>query len=74
MIGFRDTNDFVDLGFCKHEFEFTCRGYLKRVNLFTILTKENSFIGIDGLNVVTIVHSLVDIFLFHLMEKFLCRI
>ena len=29
MIGFRDTNDFVNLGICKHEFKFTCRGYCK---------------------------------------------
>ena len=26
LIGFRDTNDFVNLGICKHEFTFTCRG------------------------------------------------
>ena len=29
LIGFRDTNDFVDLGICKHEFKFTCRGYCR---------------------------------------------
>ena len=26
---FRDTNDYVDLGICKHEFKFTCRGYCR---------------------------------------------
>ena len=29
LIGFRDTNDFVNLGICKHEFKFTCRGYCR---------------------------------------------
>ena len=27
LIGFRDTNDFVNPGICKHEFKFTCRGF-----------------------------------------------
>ena len=27
FIGFRDTNNFVNLGICRHEFKFTCRGY-----------------------------------------------
>ena len=26
FIGFRDMNDFVDLGICKHDFKFTCWG------------------------------------------------
>ena len=34
-----------------------------------ILTKENGFIGVNGLNVGKIVHCLVDTILFHLMEK-----
>ena len=25
LIGFQDTNDFVNLSICKHEFKFTCR-------------------------------------------------
>ena len=29
VIRFRDTNDFVNLGICKHEFKFTCRGYCR---------------------------------------------
>ena len=33
LLGFRDTNDFVNLGtglgICKHEFKFTCRGYCR---------------------------------------------
>ena len=29
LIGFRDTNDFVNLGICKHEFKFTYRGYCR---------------------------------------------
>ena len=29
LIGFRDTNDFVNLDICKHDFKFTCRGYLR---------------------------------------------
>ena len=27
LIGFQDTNDFVNLLICKHELGFTCRGY-----------------------------------------------
>ena len=26
FIGFRDMNDSVNLGICKHDFKFTCRG------------------------------------------------
>ena len=29
LIGFRDTNDFVNPGIYKHEFKFTCRGYCR---------------------------------------------
>ena len=29
FIGFRDMNDFVNLGICKHDFKFTCRGYCR---------------------------------------------
>ena len=29
LIGFRDTNDFVNPGICKHEFKFTCHGYCR---------------------------------------------
>ena len=29
MIGFRDTNDFLNLVICKHEFKFTCRSYCR---------------------------------------------
>ena len=29
LIGFRDTNDFVNFGICKHKFKFTCRGYCR---------------------------------------------
>ena len=29
LIGFRDTNDFVNLGICKHEFKFTYRDYCR---------------------------------------------
>ena len=29
LIGFRCTNYFVNLGICKHEFKFTCRGYYR---------------------------------------------
>ena len=29
LIGFRDTNDFVNSGICKHEFKFTCRDYCR---------------------------------------------
>ena len=29
LIGFRDTNDFVNLGICKHEVKFACRGYCR---------------------------------------------
>ena len=36
LIGFRDTNDFVNLGICKHEFKFTCRGYCR----FTLRAKK----------------------------------
>ena len=35
LIGFRDTNDFVNPGICKHEFKFTCRGYCR----FTLNTE-----------------------------------
>ena len=34
LIGFRDTNYFMNLGICKHEFKFTCRGYFR----FTLTT------------------------------------
>ena len=29
LIGFRDTNYFMNFGICKHEFKFTCRGYCR---------------------------------------------
>ena len=29
LIGFRDTNDFVNLGICKHEVKFACSGYCR---------------------------------------------
>ena len=29
LICFRDTSDYVNLGICKHEFKFTCRGYCR---------------------------------------------
>ena len=39
LLGFRDTNDFVNLGICKHEFKFTCRGYCR----FTLSDCQNAF-------------------------------
>ena len=39
LIGFRDTNDFVNPGTCKYEFKFTCRGCFR----FTL-----SYIYIEG--------------------------
>ena len=36
LIGFRDTNDFVNLGVCKHEFKFTCRGYCRFTLRFNV--------------------------------------
>ena len=36
LIVFRDANDFLNLGICKHEFKFTCPNYCRftlRVNL-----------------------------------------
>ena len=36
LIGFRDTNDFVNLGICKHEFKFTCRDYCR----FTLISQR----------------------------------
>ena len=38
LIGFRDTIEFVNLGICKHEFKFTCRGYCR----FTLTTHISS--------------------------------
>ena len=39
LLGFRDTNDFVNLGICKHEIKFTCRGYCR----FTSSDCQNAF-------------------------------
>ena len=55
LIGFRETNDFVNLGICKHEFKFTSRGYcrftltgdrvciLNRTNKLSFLLVQDSF-------------------------------
>ena len=48
LIGFRDTNDFVNLGICKHEFKFTCRGYCRFTLKFPMTSIDNT---------VTISHS-----------------
>ena len=39
LLGFRDTNDFVNLGICKHEIKFTCRDYCR----FTLSDCQNAF-------------------------------
>ena len=56
LIGFRDTNDFLNLGICKHEFKFTCRTYcrftvtgdrvciLNRTNKLSFLLVQDSFL------------------------------
>ena len=38
LIGFRDTNDFLNLSICKHEFKFTCRGYCRFTYLVSYWT------------------------------------
>ena len=38
LLDFRDTNDFVNFGICKHEFKFTCRGYYR----FTLNDCQNA--------------------------------
>ena len=38
LIGFRDTNDFVNIGICKHEFKFNCRGYCR----FTLISSNKT--------------------------------
>ena len=44
---FRHTNYFLNLGICKHEFKFTCRGYcrfiLRKFDNFSSLVVENSY-------------------------------
>ena len=45
LIGFRDTNDFVNPGICKHEFKLTCSGYCR----FTLSFGVNAVL--DQLNV-----------------------
>ena len=44
LIGFRDTNDFVNLGICKHEFKFTCRGYCR----FTSVRIQTEVVDFQG--------------------------
>ena len=44
LIGFRDTNDFVNPGICKHEFKFTCSGYCR----FTLNYRWQQFTIIVG--------------------------
>ena len=39
LLGFRDTNDSVNLGICKHEIKFTCQGYYR----FTLSDCQNAF-------------------------------
>ena len=46
LIGFRDTNDFVNLGICKHEFKFTCHGYCR----FTLMDRKAFSIFIAEIN------------------------
>ena len=41
LIGFRITNDLVNLGICKHEFKVTCRGYCR----FTLNKRFQGFIS-----------------------------
>ena len=43
MIGFRDTNDFVNLGICKHEYKFTCHGCCR----FTLNVRERVDLAIQ---------------------------
>ena len=52
LIGFRDTNDFVNLGICKHEFKFTCRGY-GRLTLNELCTRDaiRDFSNLCGMEV-----------------------
>ena len=40
----RDTNHFVNLGICKHELQFTCRGYC-RITLITQNIAELILLG-----------------------------
>ena len=44
LIGFRDTNEFVNLGICKHEFKFTCRGYCR----FTLRSRSRIAETVDA--------------------------
>ena len=37
-IGFRDTDDFVNYGICRHEFIFTCRSYSRLVPFTNLIT------------------------------------
>ena len=58
LTGFRDTNDFVNLGICKHEFKFTCRGYC-RFTLIIALTpygelSDGEFSFVDKMSFQTI--------------------
>ena len=44
LIGFRDTNDFVNPGICKHEFKFTCRGYCRFTLIPSIYCKYSEIL------------------------------
>ena len=39
LIGFRDANDCVNLGICKHEFKFTCCSYCRFTLRGRVVTK-----------------------------------
>ena len=57
LIGFRDVNDFVNLGICKHEFKFTRRGYCR----FTSSTEwNNTFTPQDRLQI-SILHLNIEL-------------
>ena len=51
-MGFKDTNDFVNLGICKHDFKFTCRGY-SRFTLRDGRTRDLNVISLKTLNSTT---------------------
>ena len=44
LLGFRYKNDFVNLGICKHQFKFTCRGLCR----FTLSDCQNAFSSFCG--------------------------
>ena len=60
LIGFGDTNDLVNLGICKHEFKFTCRGYCR----FTLRLLCNNYQWYSSRNLVSRQLKLCNIFIF----------